>query len=326
MAKTKTSALAGLGDAGREAVANTKGNETKGAGGGDFKPLPPDIRGGIAQVSDCGFADFERSGVKVPYFFARATIKEPQEFAGEVLEGRQTSVMLTMEETDFKTFQESIDDVLNEMRKLGVDTDSIDLNDFENELEGLADAIKVAMPYTKFGTKRGKKKTEKYPEGRVYENWYGHCEYDVESNGEVDEGFTDVGSSATPKEDAPESPKEESEVDYVALGEVADAAGGDSESSKKLIAIAEMYGVDHQEPDSWADVAELIIATINSGAEEVAVPEVGSIYKFKPPGKRKAVPCEILSNDVTKAQANIKNSKTDDIYSDIPWDSLSEVE
>lgn len=324
MAKTKKSALAGLGDAGRDAVAATKDNETKGAG--DFKPLPAGIRGGIAQVSDCGFDSFERSGVDVPYFFARATIKEPQEFANEVLEGRQTSIMMTLEETDFNTFQESVDAVLNEMRKLGVDTSKIDLNDFENELEGLASAIKVAMPYTKFGTKRGKKKTEKYPDGRVYENWNGHCAYEStngESEGDSTEGFS------KPQEDAQEPSGDESDIDYLALGKAADK--GDRVREKQLISACESFDVDYEKIDSWLEVAELVVAKITNGdAKAIDVPEKDGIYLYSPPGKggrkKKAIPCEVLFNNIGECQSNLKNVKTNDIYSDVPWDELSDVE
>lgn len=171
---------------------------------GNFGELPGGINNGIAQLVDCRFGVFDKGDFKGEYFFyAAGVVVQPVEVNGEKIVGRRTSLMEAICDTPTRkraTIADHIDWVYNELRKLGVDTATLD----PTELEATCGALVVAAPYFRFSTwKPPEQKTGPYAgkESRVLHNWLGTCDYsaDGEDNGVDDE----TGGDDTGEPDAP---------------------------------------------------------------------------------------------------------------------------
>lgn len=183
--QVKTSGLmAKLGNRLDQAVQNHAGDEANYG----FVRLPGGIANGVAQLSECGFKQYEAgtpmkkadgsSAVGEWYFSARGIIQEPEYVdvpGGSRMKvaGLQTSVMENMFDTknsDGKVvgLDEHVATVLNHIRILGVDTSGAS----GAELESLCQTAVELAPYFHFSTELGKA-TEKYPNPRVFERWNG---------------------------------------------------------------------------------------------------------------------------------------------------------
>lgn len=331
--KTGKSALAAkLGNKLKQAHEAHKNDETKLSGGGD---LPEGIDAGIAQIVDCKF-DTYKSGDNVGeyYFYARAIVVEPKEIRGIPIEGLATQLgpepICDTPSRSRKTTEDHLAWVLNEFRKLGVDTKAISADDYETVAAG----IKEAAPYIRFRTWKGEATTE-FPNPRVNHDWRGITNY----NGQATEGIADSTSAETfdPEGDheadtAPEG--EEGGEDLEAL--VAQADGGDTAAQQRITELCESVGVNAETAESWeAAIASYQEASgsetsTESEAEEFK-PTLREMHFYRPNDPKtkkpvkKAIECEVTAVNESKKTVNLKNmtdGKT--VYKDIPWDKLEQ--
>lgn len=166
---SRSGLAAQLGDSGRKAWNEHKADEVRYGSGGE---LPPGIERGVARLVECKFDLYKEGDLKGKYFFYAAGVAvEPAEHDGQRVAGLRTSIMEPMCETPGRS-RETIDEhlqwVINELKKLGVATEEMDLDD----LEPAAEALKAAGPFFHFRTWQGKP-TEQYPNPRTNHDWRG---------------------------------------------------------------------------------------------------------------------------------------------------------
>jgi len=291
-----------MGDRARKAHDQSKGKTTDYGQVG----LPSGLRG-IAQLREIEINQISegKQNAGELYFRATATILTPEKFKGEKIKDRTTSkVIWLFNQTDqkgkiTKTFESEFDKMLNELRKLGVETDAMEGSD--EELEVIFEELLTARPHIKYHTFGGP--NPEFPNARVQESWDGITEFDEEdeehtevagTNGvppskrrekaEEETNFEEVDPpkpKPAPKKKSPSKPDPEpepEEVPVVALPlpatvtELAEAVqNGAGEREKELVDLALQQGIsldDVQEADTWTDVGEMILATLPSGSEE----------------------------------------------------------
>lgn len=315
--------------------------------------LPAGINGGVAQLVDCRFSEYEKGDFKGQFFFyAAGVVVSPKTVNGVRIEGLRTSIMEPMCDTPDRTrasFDEHNAWVLNELRKLGVNTSEMGPDDYEP----VAAALKEAKPYFRFHTWKGEKQTTgpfAGKEPRVQHQWQGATEYNPEEDGDAG-AVVDDTTAAEPEKPAatkpatttkpaggktppkkPEPPKEEpasEEVDLAALAEAAD--GGDNDAALKLTALAEAAGMkteDVEGAENWAAVATAIAGDGDNGAaagDEASEfkPDKSDVYRYKPPRAKKAVECEVLTVNEEKKTVNLRDLDTKALYKNVPFDQLS---
>ena len=348
MQKAKTGLAAKLGMRGREAFEGHKADETKLMGGGG--ELPAGIDPGIAQLVECKFDTYkEGENQGEYYFYAAGTVVSPKEVvingSKVPIEGLRTSIMEPLCDTPNRKRADTdahMQWVLNEFRKLGVNTKEIGFDDLEN----VAAALKEEAPYFRFRTWQGKPTTE-YPDPRVNHDWRGHCEYHPDESDDVEDNTDNVPppKAATVKtapapvkrEAVPKvAPKRETVKaldadDLMALAEAADA--GDDEAAIKLAGQAKLFNVDAESAPSWADVAQMIADNAEASEEEVQEedakarsdwqPEKGDVYTYKPKGSRKGVECEVTAVFEDSGKVNLKNLEDGkSTYKGVLWGDL----
>lgn len=211
----KSGLLGKVGNAIREAHETHKADETVFSAGGD---LPAGIEGGIAQLVDCKFDTYKKGdNTGQYYFYAAGVVVEPKVFTDEKgnvipVEGRRTSIMEPLCETPGRT-RESIEEhyawILNELRKLGLDTSGLEADGIEDAVE----ALRVSGPFFNFRTWKGPKaKTGPYKdqEPRVNHVWNGVTEYHgaddsgvADSSGDVDPESNGASKATAPAKAAP---------------------------------------------------------------------------------------------------------------------------
>jgi len=324
--QTSKSGLAGkLGAKGKAAV---KGHRTDGTSYGQME-LPEGIEAGVAQLVDCKF-DIVKEGKTNAgeyYFYAAGVVHQPKDAGGVPVEGLRTSIMEMVCDTPSYT-RETVDDhlewVLNEFRKLGVETEQLEVED----LETVAEQLKEEHPFFRFRTWKGQKQTTGQYAGkepRVQHQWNGVCEY--EGDGTEGEASDDTGE-ASPEETVEEPAVEESSG-LAALAEAAD--GGDEEAAATIGEKAESAGIDPSEIATWTEVVELIEgAEVGAGGEaetplpvnEDWQPAKEEIYFFKPKGARKRIEAEVTAVFVTKKVCNLRSLEDEKLYKGVSWEKL----
>lgn len=317
MAKvTQKSGLAGkLGPAGQKAVIEHKDEPVNFGGGGD---LPDGINAGVAQLVDCRFDQYKDGSMQGEYFFLAAGVVIAPEVHDNVrVAGLRTQIMEPMCDTpdrSRKTISEHVAWVLNEMRKLGVDTSSLGIDD----LEPAAAALKGESPHFRFRTWKGKKQTTgpfANQEPRVQEQWKGSCEFD----GEATTAVEDHSVEAVPDDEVEAAAS--GDVDIAALGKAADA--GDEDASATLEDLANAKGIDAGEIATWVEVAEMLLAEGEPvAADETTTPKKGEIWYYKPPKAKKYAECEVTAVFDKAQKVNIKNLDTQESYKSIEFDKL----
>ena len=317
--KQSGSLMAKLGKKGSDAFKTHGSDETKVSAGGD---LPAGIDGGIAQLVECKFDTYKKGDNKgKPYFIAYGVIKEPSVVGNIPVRGRNTQIMEPICETpkrSRKTVDEHIAWILNELRKLGVDTNDVD----ENSIDTLLEVLKEEQPHFQFRTWKGEP-TKEFPKPRVQETWGTCCDYVEEEEDSVDEEVEEE------EEEEEESSKDEKEsVDLPLLGKLADK--GNDDANIQLTELAEEAGVDTDDYESWADVAKALIGSSETETteeeEEEITPEKGDVFNYKPPKKRKAIECEVTAVFKGKKTCNLKNLDTGLSYKRVAWTSLVEID
>lgn len=172
-----------------------------------FGELPAGIEGGVARLVEAKFDLYkEGNNTGEPFFYAAGVVVTPVEFTDRhgvthVIEGLRTSIgPIPMCDTKNRegqttTLAEHYARILNELRKLGVATASLQ---FE-QLEATVARLKQIGPYFKFRTWQSKP-TEQYPDPRVNHDWQGIVK--------VASGASPNGrmADATPAASAPAAP------------------------------------------------------------------------------------------------------------------------
>jgi len=320
------SGLAGkLGATGRKAVTAHKADQTTYGAGAD---LPGGIEGGIAQLTECKF-DKYKSGDNTGeyYFLAAGIVKQPAESSGVPIQGLRTQIMEPVCDTPTRSRPDvdaHLEWVLNEMRKLGVDTGGAGIDD----LEDMAAAIKEEQPHFRFRTWQGQKQTEGPYAGReplVNHDWRGACEYqdDGDEQDDVVDKTDGTDDDTVATDDVPTTVD-----DLDSLAKAAD--GGDDDAQAQLANRATVLDIDHEAHESWTSVASAIVEAngdTESGEEEdeddgSEDPQKGEVYQFKPPRARKAVECEVTAVFAGKQTCNLKNLADGKIYKAVAWDKL----
>lgn len=336
----------------REAFESHKGDETNYGGGGD---LPEGIEVGIAQLVECKFDTFEKGKNEGElYFYAAGIVVKPKEHNDILVEGLRTSIMEPLCETPGRSREseeEHLEWILNELRKLGIETSELDPDDLETTVE----ALKEEKPYFRFRTWKGEA-TEQFPNPRVNHQWRGVCEFEPEDDDDVQDDTEDKEAPkpeakptkptakaekevAKPKPGAKakaEKPEPVEEEDIATLGELAD--GGEDEENeeaqRRLTELAETAGIDVEDEayDSWTAVANALAEAggdedesgDDEGEDEEWTPEKGEVCFYKPPKARKAVECEITAVFAGKETVNLKSLDDGKSFKSVPWDKLSQ--
>lgn len=272
-----------------------------------FSGLPAGIQNGIAKLVECKFdtvAQGKENAGEI-YFYAAGIMVTPETFTDKTgnthrIEGMRTSIVRPLYDTpqreNCKTAQEHLDWILNELRKLGLDTASLTFD----QLEEACAALKTQDIYFKVRTWGGDeykdKRTGEMKQGRVNESWEGAVSSVPDASdpmGAVQDDTTPPPvpakqtptakpqpngvatnrmtapaakptAKAAPAKAAPKpAPAPEPEVfsefnDLDSLAERADA--GDVEAQKELTTYAMNGGATNEDVDgaaSWAEVAEM---------------------------------------------------------------------
>lgn len=349
-----------LGNAGKQGFDENKDKPPEYGSGGD---LPDGINGGIAKLVDCKFDQYKQgNNVGKLFFYAAGVVVQPKEHNGIRIEGLRTSIMEPLfddpkKATGRKTVQEHMGWILNELKKLGVDTSGMSYDSLESTVE----ALKEAAPYFRFRTWKGQKATTGQYAGqepRVQHTWSGAIpDYTEDEDSQVN--AVDDQVEETPEEpEADETPAEDTpdfdEADLTSLAKKADNKKdkGAGEAQKRLTEMAESQGWTEDEisgADNWTAVAQMIRdgkpeessddesseseeESEEQGEEEAQeFPYVGAICAYKPkdpktkkPGK--SVQCEITSIDKKTKTANLKNLDTEKPYMMVPLKEITPVE
>ena len=316
--------------------------------GANMAELPEGIENGVARLTKCYFAQYKSGDNEGEvYFRAEGTVLMPANAPdGTPILGLSTSIMEPIHETPSRkreTVEDHIAWVLNEMRKLGFETDD------NTDPEEAAEFLQEAGPTFRFRTWKGEA-TDQYPNPRTNHQWQGAVEIedaeDVAATAVTEKASTPSRKAPVPPVTTEESevePEEESEAVEAAeeepsseetefasmsLAEVAQLAdGGDDEAGVWLEGQANEKGVDSESVETWAEVAELLdssedVSKASSDDEPVAdwEPQKGETYFYKPPRARKAVEVEVTAVFPGKQTVNLKgDSKT---FRGVSWESL----
>ena len=279
--------------------------------------LPAGINNGIAQLTEAKF-DVFKSGKYVGEYYFRATamILEPEMHTDpwtgmEIpIKGLNTSIMINCCDTkndagDVKTQEEYVDVILNEMRKLGMNTKGAD----GSVLEDLAAQLTEAAPIFRFSTSNTPKPTKAKPNPRIWENWNGQKGLETYVPGEGapttnDEsgGTADPDAVADAESAAAGDPDSDSGDDVIDLDALLETANETEETAEvtaareKLTELAVAAGHSAKKVNdtaNWEEVRELI----DNPVEAEKVPEPA---KAKEPKKGGVVKYEIVDGKSKK--------------------------
>lgn len=255
--------------------------------------LPPGIEGGIAQLVDCKFDVIApgKTGAGEYFFYAAGVVVSPTEFTDKNgnkhrIVGQRTSIMEVLYDTPSRS-RKTVEDhylwVLNELKKLGVDTSQTTVND----LEAIAAALKKSKPYFKFRTWAGSKQEIEDRGGKYWvgdkgpyashdaaqkanpyagkdpmtnEVWNGVCDApDVEAGGGVEDQTQDAGEVKDAKADV--DPTEVDGQDLGALVEKANKKDKAAQTRLKELAMERGHAEDVCDAtDTWEELAALCSA------------------------------------------------------------------
>lgn len=275
----KSGLFAKLGAKGAEAWNKTRSNEIKYAGGG--ADLPAGFSG-IARLVECKFDQFKEGDNKGEYFFyAAGVVVSPKVFKdadGNVhhLEGQRTSIMEAVCNTPQrtrKTIEEHMAWVVNELKKLGLDTSTIGPENVETAVK----ALKEAGPLFRFRTWMGKP-TPQFPDPRVNHTWNGLVSEEAAAG-------SGLNGAADHSQDVVEDSNDALQGEALAAGEgspedleaLATAAGeGDVDAQDRLKDLAKEAGISDEDVENAADwqvVVEYIHQAAEQGNQDAAEPE-----------------------------------------------------
>ena len=296
---------------------------------GFFSELPAGIEG-IAQLIDAKF-DYVKDGKQSagePYFYAAGVVKRPIEAVGQRVEGLRTSLIEPLYDTPTrtrKTISDHLAFIYNELRKLGVDTTTMPLENLEITVA----ALKQARPHFRFRTWQGDRQTSgpyANQEPRVQHNWNGLVEFS--DNGENSgEGTKKLGKTVP-------SLSKTWFKNAATLAALADA--GDEEAANELRTLAISARVTEEAIDSAADWAEvaMVLSMLpppsgeKDAAVEAWVPKPEEIYLYWPVDHKTKKPvktpveCEVMVVDDKTRMVTLKRLDTKVVISGVKWDEL----
>lgn len=137
---------------------------------------------------------------------------------------------------------------------------------------------------------------------------------------EAGAGEEEEEAEAEEEESGEES--DEGETSLQDRGSMADE--GDEEEKAKLTELAGESDMDPDDYETWAALADALVAARTAGTEEEGEevsPEKGEVYFYKPKGKRKAVECEVTAVFKNK-KCNLKNLDDETAYKAVPFTDL----
>jgi hypothetical protein len=310
--------------------------------GMDFTALPPGIIGGIAKLVEAKLGAYAKGANQgQPFLYLAGVVVSPEEVSvvrrvwqdGKVVnlpvqmvpvKGLRTSQTLPLCDTrnaagETTDHDEHVANALNELRKLGGDECTAEVND-EASLEALLEGLKRAGIYFKFNASSSPP-TAQYPNERTWENWRGATDQTSEVN---TDGVADTTGNSP---DEPAQAEEEGGTDLSALAEQAD--GGDEAAQTELTKQALAAGMTQDDIDnlaSWADLVEQIKISQSEKPDESEappwVPQKGELYDHKFPKAKKAEQVEITAVFAGAKTVNVKRSSDDKVFKGIPWDAL----
>lgn len=350
----KSGLLAKYGESLARAHESHKTDETEFS---QFGELPPGINGGIAQLVECKFDVYKKGDNVGEYFFyAAATVIEPTDHSWtdkktkKVMSARVAGLRTSIGpealcDTPGKareTQEEHLKWVLNEMRKMGVDTSALGADD----LEAAADAIKQAAPYIRFRTWQGEPNAD-YPDPRTNHTWNGTADGyvpgDTTSAGVNDKAAPSANGAkpqTTPPTTVPATSQSPESTKTALETLVAAAMSLDESAQDQLSALAEKAGATEAEitaAKDWKEVADLALGkgqtatAVDPGKAEAPPwqPEKEEFYGYKPfdtKRKRKSdktIECEVIAVEMKSRTCTLRNADNQKItYDAVPWDDL----
>lgn len=310
-----------------------KADETKFPGGGD---LPAGIEGGVAQLVAAKL-DIHKDGTnkgKV-YMYLAGVVQSPEFHEGQKVQGRRTNKTIGLyDKPGGKSQEEQVATALNEMRKLGVDTKTLQLDDWETALL----ALEQAAPYFLFRTWKGPKQTTgpfKDREPQVQQDWKGKIDnYVPGETVVVDDHSGDTAGDGDGGDGGDGSDTVAAggdETDWLALAAQADPPDDDAETQQVITDACKAAGLDPMAYQTWKEAAEALIAAQSgggaapaapapSGASEPWKPREGDFYQYRPKGARKDIDVEVTK--VFASTCNVKKVSDQSIIRAVPYDDL----
>jgi hypothetical protein len=276
--------------------------------------IPAGIDNGVAQLVDCYFKEYEKGDDKGKlFFYAAGIVKAPSHVNGVPIIGLRTSIIEPLCETPNKT-RKTIEDhwawILNELRKLGLDTSEIDFDSVEDAVA----ALKESGPHFRFRTWQAEKRKPGDPQynpqydgpdappPRIFETWAGQVQFEEDDSSGVEDDTPPASipakaPSSTPKPSAPapkasaptkaapapkgiaKKPTKMAAPDFesMTLEELSEYADNESEKAQAiLIAKCEEAGIDPTDDKyaNWGMVSADLQAA--SESEEEATEEEAS--------------------------------------------------
>lgn len=282
--------------------------------------LPAGVTG-VAELVDAKLDVYKKGNYKdEPYVYLAAVVVSPaQSREGVPVAGLRTSQMLRLSDdignSEYKkSFDERVAQMLNELRKLGAETDAVKT---DQDLKDTLAALVEARPQFRFHTWESKGQGNKT---FINHSWDGPTNSaPVAAEGQVEDN---TGSG----DQSPEPSEEGSEEDWVAIGQAAD--GGDDEAKTKLNDQLLSQGMTQDEIDAvatWEEAAGLVGGEPSEPADppepdepaDEWEPKVSDVYPIKLKGWKKQLEYEVL--EVNKNTLKMKQLKGKDVQKNVPW-------
>lgn len=181
-----------------------------------YVQIPGGINAGIAQLSDCKIGQYQKGTNEGEFYFSATGIvlSPDKNDEGVPVKGLRTSIMIGIHDHKkkngevWRTEEESVAQILNEIRKLGFDTSELE----EDEIEEALEELKAAKPKFRFSTRA----TEVGGKTYVNENWNGAISDDSDDDGDDDDDIEDETEDEEEEEeevtDVAEDEQEDEEV------------------------------------------------------------------------------------------------------------------
>ena len=352
--------------------------------GGAVGQLPPGINRGIAQLTGAKVGAYQKEGryVKAGEKFVNliGTVIEPVSIVAvrsafvdgkvqvvssreERIEGLLTSQTLPLCDTtnaagETTSADENVATALNELRKIGGDESTAEVED-EESLQAVLDSLTdTENPcYFHFSTNASTPNKD-YPTERVWERWQGcrgledylpeeseAVEDETEEEEEPKKSARKLAKAAAETEpegddDIPFDPGEAvaqgmGDKDLEALAVAADA--NDADAVDRLVQVSEQTGVDHEKYGFWGDFVAAVLEARGAGEEEDEEEEVedeedeeedwepakGEVYEYKPPKAKNPIKVEVTAVFIKQQRCNVKSLKDGKtIFKNVQWDRL----
>lgn len=280
--------------------------------------LPAGIENGVAKLVEAGVFDYKKEAKYSGEIYVRiaGVVRRPVEYDSVKCKGRRVSVMIGLHDTPSKTFDDQWGVLLNDLRKLGVDTSSMSYDDLE---ETLAD-LEAEAPYFRFRTWKGTP-TKQYPNPRTNTE-LGKRDDDFEDDEDPDSEVEDDGEVVDDENSQPE--EEGSEESEVSAGDTG-TAPYDGEDFSVVVDSVDGDTLTVHNAEDEKDVWDVSVSdfTPDSGEEEeedAGPPEEGELRVYDG--------VEVVVDKVypRKKTADVTATEDDEEYKSVPWDELEAAE